>query len=162
MKRRITKIISVIMTVAVLLGVSGCGTSIKGDWYVTAIKKGEKTYNIEQLAESLGSSAGDKVSILLRINDDGSFVLMDVSAGNSSYEDGSSLESTSSENASSETSHSSSLAEGKYKKKDDSYIFRIKGQDVVKGTVNDGKLVLETETDSDGDSESISIILEKE
>ena len=35
-------------------------------------------------------------------------------------------------------------AEGKYKKKDDSYLFRIKGQDVVKGTVNDGKLVLET------------------
>lgn len=53
-------------------------------------------------------------------------------------------------------------AEGKYKKKDDSYLFRIKGQDVVKGTVNDGKLVLETETGSEKDSEVISIVLEKE
>ena len=52
-------------------------------------------------------------------------------------------------------------AEGKYKKKDDSYLFRIKGQDVVKGTVNDGKLVLETETGSEKDSEVISIVLEK-
>ena len=145
-----------------MFGASGCGSSITGDWHVTAVKNGEKTYNIEQLAESLGSNAGDKVSILLRIKDDGSFVLMDVSAENSSSEDVSSSESTSSENASSETSYSSNLAEGKYKEKDDGYIFRIKGQDVVKGTVKDGKLVLETETGSDKNSESISIVLEKE
>ena len=159
------KIILVIMAVAVLFGASGCGSSITGDWHVTAVKNGEKTYNIEQLAESLGSNAGDRVSILLRIKDDGSFVLMDVSdvsAENSSSEDVSSSESTSSENASSETSYSSNLAEGKYKEKDDGYIFRIKGQDVVKGTVKDGKLVLETETGSDKNSESISIVLEKE
>ncbi len=115
---------------------------------------------MEQLAESLGSSAGDKVSITLRIKDDGSFVLMeasDLSAGDRSSEDGSSSQSSSSKD-SSETV----LAEGKYKKKDDSYIFRIKGQDVVRGTVNDGKLVLETGTGSDNDSEVISIILEKE
>ena len=43
-----------------------------------------------------------------------------------------------------EMSGNALAAEGKYKKKDDSYLFRIKGQDVVKGTVNDGKLVLET------------------
>lgn len=165
MKRRITKIISVIMTAAVLFGISGCGSSITGDWHVTAVKKGEKTYNIEQLAESLGSSAGDKVSITLRIKDDGSFVLMeasDVSAGDSSSEEGSSSESSSSAVSSSKDSSETVLAEGKYKKKDDSYIFRIKGQDVVKGTVNDGKLVLGTETGSDNDSEIISIVLEKE
>lgn len=32
----------------------------------------------------------------------------------------------------------------------------------MKGTVNDGKLVLETETGSEKDSEVISIVLEKE
>ncbi len=61
-----------------------------------------------------------------------------------------------------EMSGNALAAEGKYKKKDDSYLFRIKGQDVVKGTVNDGKLVLETETGSEKDSEVISIVLEKE
>ena len=60
-----------------------------------------------------------------------------------------------------EMSGNALAAEGKYKKKDDSYLFRIKGQDVVKGTVNDGKLVLETETGSEKDSEVISIVLEK-
>ena len=61
-----------------------------------------------------------------------------------------------------EMSGNALAAEGKYKKKDDSYLFRIKGQDVVKGTVNDGKLVLETETGSEKDSEVISIVLEKD
>lgn len=130
MKRRIIKIISVIMTVAVLFGVSGCGSSITGSWHVMAVKKGDKTYNIEQLAESLGSSAGDKVSITLSIKDDGSFVLMDtsdVSAGDSSPEVASSSESSSSAVSASKDSSETVLAEGKYKKKDDSYLFRIKG-----------------------------------
>ena len=110
MKRRIIKTISVIMTVAVLFGISGCGASITGDWHMTAVEKGDKSYDMEQLAESLGSSAGDKVSITLRIKDDGSFVLMeasDVSAGDSSSE-----ESSSSAVSSSKDSSETVLAEG--------------------------------------------------
>lgn len=159
MQRRITKIISAIMAIAVLFAFSGCGSSITGDWHVTAVQKGDKSYDMEQLAESLGSNAGDKVSITLRIKDDGSFVLMeasDVSAGDSSSEAASSSECSSSAVSASKDSSETVLAEGKYKKKDDSYLFRIKGQDVVKGTVNDGKLVLETETGSEKDSEVIS------
>ena len=99
MQRRITKIISAIMAIAVLFAFSGCGSSITGDWHVTAVQKGDKSYDMEQLAESLGSNAGDKVSITLRIKDDGSFVLMeasDVSAGDSSSEAASSSECSSS------------------------------------------------------------------
>ncbi len=120
-----------VLLLAVLLTIcfSGCSGSAAGEWKVTGIEKGDRTYSIEQLAESLGSENDENVCIKLIIKDDGTFTL---------YED---------------SSDNSTLA-GRYKEKDGVYIFMPDGLDNVNGTIEDGKLILESAETSEDNAAS--------
>lgn len=132
MKTRSVKVITVITAAIMLLSLCSCGSSIKGTWQLTSVTIGDDTYDMEQLADAVGSGASSDVSVLLVINGDGTFTLTD-------------------------DEDSDSGETGTYEEKDGGYIFKINGQDDVSGSLEDGKLVLS----GAGDAPYDSLTLEK-
>lgn len=131
MKTRSVKVITVITAAIMLLSLCSCG-GIKGTWQLTSVTIGDDTYDMEQLADAVGSGASSDVSVLLVINGDGTFTLTD-------------------------DEDSDSGETGTYEEKDGGYIFKINGQDDVSGSLEDGKLVLS----GAGDAPYDSLTLEK-
>ena len=127
MKKRSAKVITVIAAVIMLLSLCSCGSGIKGTWQLTSVTIGDDTYDMEQLADAVGSGASSDVSVLLVIDGDGTFTLTD-------------------------DENSDSDETGTYEEKDGSYIFKINGQDDVSGSLEDGKLVLSGADDAPYDS----------
>lgn len=132
MKTRSVKVITVITAAIMLLSLCSCGSGIKGTWHLTSVTIGDDTYDMEQLADAVGSGASSDVSVLLVINGDGTFTLTD-------------------------DEDSDSGETGTYEEKDGGYIFKINGQDDVSGSLEDGKLVLS----GAGDAPYDSLTLEK-
>lgn len=132
MKTRSVKVITVITAAIMLLSLCSCGSGIKGTWQLTFVTIGDDTYDMEQLADAVGSGASSDVSVLLVINGDGTFTLTD-------------------------DEDSDSGETGTYEEKDGGYIFKINGQDDVSGSLEDGKLVLS----GAGDAPYDSLTLEK-
>lgn len=127
MKKRSAKVITVIIAVIMLLSLCSCGSGIKGTWQLTSVTIGDVTYDMEQLADAVGSGAASDVSVLLVIDGDGTFTLTD-------------------------DENSASDETGTYEEKDGSYIFKISGQDDVSGSLEDGKLILSGADDAPYDS----------
>ncbi len=132
MKTRSVKVITVITAAIMLLSLCSCVSGIKGTWQLTSVTIGDDTYDMEQLADAVGSGASSDVSVLLVIDGDGTFTLTD-------------------------DEDSDSGETGTYEEKDGGYIFKINGQDDVSGSLEDGKLVLS----GAGDAPYDSLILEK-
>ncbi len=132
MKTRSVKVITVITAAIMLLSLCSCDSGIKGTWQLTSVTIGDDTYDMEQLADAVGSGASSDVSVLLVINGDGTFTLTD-------------------------DEDSDSGETGTYEEKDGGYIFKINGQDDVSGSLEDGKLVLS----GAGDAPYDSLTLEK-
>ena len=77
MKTRSVKVITVITAAIMLLSLCSCGSGIKGTWQLTSVTIGDVNYDMEQLADAVGSGASSDVSVLLVINGDGTFTLTD-------------------------------------------------------------------------------------
>lgn len=122
MKTGRLKILVVVLTLVVMTVCTGCSKEITGKWKLSFVQIGTEEYSLERLAKVIGSDAAEKISVYLIVDDNGKITV-------------------------SEDEKATEQKIGEVEQKGDKYFFKIPGQDMVTGTIEDEKLILQGNDD---------------